>query len=88
MVTSLMTFIIIFLLHSATFILLDSPLANSYHKYPNELLEVFVKNYSAIHGQWHVVYNVHNLLHIADDAQKFGHLDSCSAFPFENFMQK
>ena len=75
-------------MQSAIFILLDPSLADSYHGYANELLEVFVNNYSAIYGQEHVVYNVHNLLHIADDAEKFGHLDSCSAFPFENFMQK
>ena len=78
----------IFVLLGSIFILLDPSLAKSYHRYANELLEVFVKTYSAIFGQEHVVCNAHNLLHIADDAEKFGHLDSCSAYPFENFMQK
>ena len=29
---------------------------------------------------------MHGLLHIADDVQKFGSLDSYSAFPFETFL--
>ena len=33
-------------------------------------------------------YNVHNLVHLADDAALHGSLDSISAFPFENHMQK
>lgn len=32
-------------------------------------------------------HNVHNLLHICDDAEKFGSLNNISAFPNENFMQ-
>lgn len=32
-------------------------------------------------------HNVHGLLHIVDDYRKFGNLDSCSCFPFENYMK-
>ena len=34
-----------------------------------------------------VVYNVHNLTHLADDALRHGSLKHISAFPFKNFMR-
>lgn len=33
-----------------------------------------------------VVYNVHGLTHLADDARAYGRLDEFSAFTFENFL--
>lgn len=35
-----------------------------------------------------LVYNVHKLVHIADDAKMHGQLDNISAFSFENLMRK
>lgn len=32
------------------------------------------------------MYNIHNLVHLADDAQHFGSLDNFSAFPIENYL--
>ncbi|CAN7951661.1 unnamed protein product, partial [Ixodes pacificus] len=32
------------------------------------------------------VYNVHSLVHLAQDVRTFGPLDSFSAFPFENYL--
>ena len=39
-----------------------------------------------IYGQDHIVYNVHSLIHITDDAKKFGPLDCISAFHFESYL--
>ena len=50
--------------------------------YAEELLIYFVKQYRQLY-RGNIVYNIHNLIHIADDARKFGCLDSISAFPFE-----
>lgn len=33
-----------------------------------------------------IVYNVHGLIHLADDAKTFKSLENISAFPFENFL--
>ena len=33
-----------------------------------------------------VVYNIHNLIHLPDDAMKHGSLEKISAFPFKVFM--
>ena len=35
-----------------------------------------------------LVYNVHGLVQLAEDASRFGCLDNISAFPFENFLGK
>jgi hypothetical protein len=51
-------------------------------------LRFFVSNCADVYGRTMVVYNVHSLLHLADDVQKFKcTLDKVSAFPFENYMQ-
>ena len=50
------------------------------------MLKLFVEHLSQLYGSNIVGYNVHNLIHLADDAKNHGPLDSISAFPFENFM--
>ena len=52
------------------------------------LLKKFVKGCNEIYGQELMSYNVHGLVHLAKDALKFGNLETVSAFPFENFLQK
>lgn len=74
------------ILHVAMLILIDPNLAKTHADVAQELLEHFVKSFSAIYGAHHVVYNVHSLLHIVDDVKKFGCLDNYSAFPFESYM--
>lgn len=34
-----------------------------------------------------ISHNIHGLLHTVKDYKRFGPLDSCSCFPFENYMQ-
>lgn len=76
-------------LHSAMSILL-SPNASvkSWNELARSLLTQFVQEVQVIYGLEFMVYNVHSLIHIADDAMNFGNLSNVSAFPFESFMQK
>lgn len=34
-----------------------------------------------------ISHNVHELLHIVNDCQKYGSLNDCSCFPFQNFLK-
>lgn len=56
-------------------------------EFANRLLNYFVKNFGDIYGSHFISHNIHGLLHIVDDYQHFGPLDSCSCFPFENYMK-
>lgn len=53
-----------------------------------DIMNLFVKNVGLIYGMEFVGYNVHSLLHLAQDTRNFGHLDSISCFPFETFLGK
>lgn len=77
-----------FLLFSvAMTILLDPQLCEQFCSYAKQLLVVFVENLKALYGKEMIVYNVHGLIHLADDAHKFGPLDNVSSFPFENTLK-
>ena len=74
------------LLSVALTILLNETFCQSYCDYAEQLLTVFVKNFASMYGQSELVYNVHNLLHLAQDARRYGALDKISSFPFENYL--
>nr|CAI5856859.1 unnamed protein product [Callosobruchus analis] len=54
--------------------------------YAQQLLVYFVQKFPYIFGTEYVTYNVHNLIHLAEDVKTHGSLDSFSAFQFENHM--
>lgn len=76
------------LLSVAMRILLSPNLCSEFCEYAGDLLKVFVENFKTIYGPEFVVYNVHCLIHIAQDAQRFGPLGNISCFPYENFLGK
>lgn len=77
-----------FLLLSTAMAMLVSPLsARKYNKYANSLLHAFVKHFALLYGNDQLVYNVHGLTHLAQDAKLFGNLDVISSFPYENYLQ-
>lgn len=49
---------------------------------------LFVVKFAKLYGEDILVYNVHGLLHLAMDVEKFGPLDNnyYSAFMFESFL--
>lgn len=76
------------LLSTAIAILISVDLSSSYSQYSQTLLKAFVSHFGEIYGKDAIVYNVHGLVHLPEDVQKFGCLDHISAFPYENHLQK
>jgi len=70
----------------AMFVLLSKSSSESEIDYAHDLLVLFVQHFSGLYGSDMVVYNVHNLVHVADDARQYGCLDNVSAFCFENYL--
>lgn len=74
------------LLSVAVNILVSEKLCYKLNSFANNLLETFVKNSIKLYGKEFLVYNIHSLIHIADDVNRIGPLDTFSTFPFENFL--
>jgi hypothetical protein len=55
-----------------------------YCDYASELLVKFVTDAGVLYGRQIMVYNMHCLIHLAEDVNCLGCLDGFSAFPFEN----
>ncbi|CAG9771293.1 unnamed protein product [Ceutorhynchus assimilis] len=56
-------------------------------QYAHDLISHFIQSFIVIYGEEFVSHNIHGLIHIKNDVERFGHLDAFSAFPFENFMK-
>lgn len=68
-------------------IFLCSNIPNNLLKYANSLLNFFVSDFENIYGKHMVSHNIHGLTHICLDYERYGQLDSCSCFVFENYMK-
>lgn len=75
------------LLIVATTILSSSKLCEKFVTYANGLLQTFVRGVPELYGRKCVVYNIHGLLHLASDCERFGCLENFSAFCFENKLK-
>ncbi|KAG1952327.1 hypothetical protein F2P79_010248 [Pimephales promelas] len=67
-------------------ILLNVSLCADLADYAHGILVLFVDHCSKLYGKEHVTYNMHGLVHLSQDAKKYGVLDNISCFPFENFL--
>ncbi len=75
------------LLHTA---ILSSPhlcQEMEYNKYAKDLLILFVEQRKFLYVEWFICYNVHCLIHLADDVIRFGALYRYSSLIFENNMK-
>ena len=67
-------------------ILLCPSLLPQFIDFAGNLLQYFVQNVGELYGKDQLVYNIHSLIHIADDARRFGVLDNCSSFKYESYL--
>lgn len=51
-----------------------------------QLFLEYVESFILIYGRNSIVSNVHNLIHICDDVERFGNLNTISTYPFENSL--
>jgi hypothetical protein len=65
-------------------ILICPQLASKFCDYANDLLVLFVTEAGKLYGKEIYVYNVHSVIHLANDVKNLGPLDEFSSFPFEN----
>jgi len=72
------------LLSIAIRILASPQYASRYCDYANTLLVLFVSEAERLYGREIYLYNVHSLIHLANDMKCLGILDNFSCFPFEN----
>ena len=75
-------------LHAAIRILSSKATYNTENQTAKEYLRYFVYRFSEIYGQNHLIYNVHSLIHLADECLIHGPLETFSAFPFETYLAK
>jgi hypothetical protein len=68
-------------------ILLNVRLVDQHREYARKLLKCFVSRSADLFGKNFVTYNVHGLSHLHEVTEKYGSLEHCSAYPFENYMQ-
>lgn len=52
------------------------------------LLNQYIEMYKEIYGEQYINSNVHNLAHLVDEVERFGELESFSAYSFENMLGK
>lgn len=78
------------LLHSAIAVLISTQVISTTHaeKYHlvSSLINTFIKHSETLYGPEFLIYNVHVLSHLSDDASRYGSLDVFSAFPYENYL--
>lgn len=75
-------------LHVSIRILLSNSLMPTMTDYVEKLMKHFVLSSKLIYGPQILSHNFHNLLHLTDDARKYGNLNLCSNFSSENYLQK
>lgn len=53
-----------------------------------KMLLQYIEIFAEIYGEQYMTSNVHNLAHLIDEVERFGELDSFSAYPFESMLGK
>ena len=72
--------------HAGIRILMSPDSNKEQKKKAGEFLKCFSQDFGHIYGPQHMVYNVHSLPHVADDAILHGPLDSTGSFIYESYL--
>lgn len=75
------------LLSISIYVLVHPKFVVEKNRLSQHFLQKFVSQCNQIYGKKMVVYNIHNLIHLSDEAKQHGQLDNFSAFKFENFLK-
>ena len=67
-------------------ILLSPRLCSYYLDFARKLLRYFVSTFAKLYGDNQLVYNVHSVIHLANNAQRYGPLDEVSSFKYESYL--
>ena len=67
-------------------ILISPKHAHTHKDFAQRLLVWFIQKGKELYGNEFLVYNVHSLMHLTDEAVTHGDLDSCAAWRFESFL--
>jgi len=74
--------------HIAMRLLSDPSSSRDQMKYAGDILHAFVDDFGRIYGEHNLCYNVHSLIHFAQDCLIYGHADSFSAYVGESALGK
>ena len=74
-----------FLLLACSMLILTSNNKTKYSK-AREYLKRFVEEFPKLYGEECMTYNAHSILHLIEDVEEHGPVDSFSCFPFENHL--
>lgn len=74
--------------HAAVFILSNNYFVENYLDIAQSALTAFVYKSAEIYSKFFVVYNVHSLIHLCEDARKYGNIENYSCFDYENYLGK
>lgn len=74
-------------LNVAMIVLLSSDKGH-YSEYTQQLLDYFVMTFDEIYGSFNISQNIHGLIDITSDFNRYGPLDQYSCFLFENHMKE
>ncbi len=67
-------------------IMCSEELCTDFADYACDLLKNFVLNSVNLYGESFVGFNVHGLIHLAEDVKRYGSLYNFSSFPFESYL--
>lgn len=68
------------------YLLLSPGISEEMLAFAHKSMVSFVEHFGELYGKDEIVYNVHQLIHLAEEYRTFGTLDNILGFRFENYL--